>query len=69
MMVFSSQPYKNLGTKLLVLRRERHLTQQDIAHVAGVHAQTVARWEKGLSAPDVIQAKALHDSYGWDLQA
>ena len=54
----------DLGTNLKNLRREKHLTQEDLADILGVSPQTVSKWENGLSAPDISLLPALADYYG-----
>ncbi len=40
------------GDRLRYFRRERGLTQQDVAHRLGITAQAVGKWEMGASSPD-----------------
>ncbi|MFD2611599.1 helix-turn-helix domain-containing protein [Paenibacillus gansuensis] len=35
------------------LRRQRGLTQEQLAERVGITAQSVSKWENGLSCPDV----------------
>ena len=60
------------GQKILLLRKKRKITQQELADLVGVKAITIMRWEKEISTPDVNQlqkiAKALNTpiSYFFD---
>lgn len=36
------------------VRKERDMTQRDLADYIGVKQATVSRWELGLSAPDTL---------------
>lgn len=39
----------NLGNKLRQLRRERDLTQEEVAADLGISAQSVSKWERRVS--------------------
>ena len=42
----------DLGTRLKELRKERGLTQEQLAERLSVAFQTVSKWENGVSNPD-----------------
>jgi len=42
-----------IGEKIKCLRRERELTQEILAEFLGVTAQSVSKWERGESCPDI----------------
>ena len=42
-----------LKDSLRRLRKERGITQEDVAESLGISAQTVSKWERGLCAPDI----------------
>ena len=46
------------------LRRERGLSQEDLAGVVGVTRQAVQKWESGASRPDMDNLTALADYFG-----
>ena len=48
--------------RLKELRRERHLTQEALAERLNVHVQTVSKWERGVSEPDISQLGELAQS-------
>ena len=52
---------------LVQLRKMRSLTQEDIAEIAGVSRQAVAKWESGETVPDLIKCKLLADAFGVSL--
>ena len=43
----------NLGRRIADARRDRGLTQKDLAEKVGVTAQAVSKWERGSSCPDI----------------
>lgn len=48
-----------IGNKILSLRKENNITQEELASKLGVARQTISKWELGETAPDIKQAKAL----------
>ena len=43
----------NIGENIKRLRKQRDLTQDELAEIFGVSCQSVSRWEKGLCYPDM----------------
>ena len=41
-----------IGERLLKLRKERNLSQEEFANVLNVSRQTVSKWETDQSTPD-----------------
>ena len=52
---------------LVQLRKMRSLTQEDVAEVAGVSRQAVAKWESGETVPDLEKCRLLADAFGVSL--
>ena len=52
-----------LSERIVELRKERGLTQEQLGQLVGVSAQAVSKWEKG-GAPDVELLPALADRLG-----
>lgn len=48
-----------LSENIKRLRREREITQEDLAEMLGVSAQSVSHWECGRTMPDVTQLPVL----------
>lgn len=48
-----------LGEKLIELRKKHNLTQERLSEELKVTRQTLSNWEKGLTNPDIIQAKNI----------
>lgn len=49
---------------LKIYRREKGLTQEEVAEKLGVSRQAVAKWENGDTLPDIENCIALADLYG-----
>ncbi len=43
----------NIGENIKRLRKQRDLTQEELAEILGVSCQSISRWEKGLCYPDM----------------
>ena len=56
---------QKIGAFLKELRRERGLTQEDLAEEVGVARRTVSRWETGRSLPDLDLLPRLAASIRW----
>ena len=52
-----------LSERIVELRKDRGLTQEQLGQLVGVSAQAVSKWEKG-GAPDVELLPALADRLG-----
>lgn len=53
-----------LKEKLVMLRREQGLTQDELAQKVGVTRQAVSKWERGVIAPSTVNLIALGRLYG-----
>ena len=45
---------KKIGAFLKQCRKEKNLTQEQLAEKFGVSARTVSRWETGINMPDPV---------------
>jgi len=52
-----------LGKKLLQLRKNKGLSQEDVAEKLDVSRQTVSKWETDQTVPDLTKAKLLSQFY------
>lgn len=43
-----------LGNRIAQLRRDKDLTQEELANAMGVSAQAVSKWENDVSCPDIM---------------
>ena len=50
--------------RLKELRKRKGLTQTQLADALGVHLQTVSKWERGVTCPDMVQLGALSRHFG-----
>lgn len=53
-----------IGTFLKVLRKEKNLTQEQLAEMLGVSNRTVSRWETGTNMPDISLLLEIAELYG-----
>lgn len=53
-----------IGENLKRLRREKNVTQEELAELLDVSAQSVSRWEKGVCYPDVELLPTLSEFFG-----
>ena len=53
----------NLGEKIFELRKEKNLTQDDVAEKLNVTRQTVSKWETNQSTPDFDKINPLCDLF------
>ena len=54
----------DFGERLKNLRKAAGITQQELADRLNVHPQTVSKWERGLSEPDISQLGDLASALG-----
>ena len=57
-----------IGEFLQELRKEKGLTQEQLAEKVGVARRTVSRWETGSNMPDLDILMELSDLYSVDLR-
>ena len=55
---------ENVSKNLRKLRREKKLTQEQVAEQLGVSAQSVSRWETAASFPDIMMLPEISRLYG-----
>lgn len=54
----------NMAQKLTALRKEKSLTQMELAEKLEVSRQAVSKWELGTALPGTYKLKAISDLYG-----
>ncbi len=53
----------NLGKKIIELRKENKMSQEDLAEVLNVTRQTISNWENGKNYPDIGTLILLSDKF------
>ena len=48
---------------LIHLRKIKQMTQEDVAEIAGVSRQAVAKWESGETVPDLEKCRLLAEAF------
>ena len=56
-----------IGTKILKLRKQHNLSQEQLAEKMGVARQTISKWELGETSPDLEQSKLLSQIFNVSL--
>ena len=54
----------NIGHKILELRKQKGITQEELTAELGVTAAAVSKWENGYTLPDILMLGALADFFG-----
>ena len=53
-----------LHERIYQLRKEKNMTQQDLADIMGVSRQAVSRWEMGTARPDIDSLIGISQAFG-----
>lgn len=59
---------KTMGPLLTKLRKERGLTQQQMADTLHISPQAVSKWERNLGCPDVTLLPVLSETFGVSME-
>ena len=54
----------NIGNKIKELRKQRGITQDQLANSIGISFQAVSKWENGIALPDITLAPILASYFG-----
>ena len=60
---------KTLGARIAELRKEKGLTQEELAKQLGISSQAVSKWEKNISCPDIMILPSLAKILGISIEA
>lgn len=55
---------QTLGATITSLRKERGMTQLELAEKMGVTDKAVSKWERDLSCPDILSVSKLAELFG-----
>ncbi len=58
-----------IGEKIAELRRKNGMTQEELASLLGISAQSVSKWETGATMPDILLLPVLADVFGVRIDA
>lgn len=61
---FFEAPKMTIGTRLQTLRKERHLTQSDVAKALGISQQSYGRWETDKVKPSPAKLTQIATYFG-----
>lgn len=59
---------KKVGRLIFSLRKEKNMTQKDIANALRITVQTVSKWERGIGCPDVSLLGDLANLLGVNIE-
>ncbi len=57
----------NLGSKIKELRKQRGITQEQLANAVGISFQAVSKWENNIALPDITLAPVIANYFGVSL--
>lgn len=55
---------KRIGDIIAMLRKERNMTQEEVAASIGVSPQSISKWENSASMPDIMLLPVIADFFG-----
>ncbi len=58
---------KEIGAFLKQLRKEKGITQEQLAEILGVSGRTVSRWETGTNLPDLSILVQISEYYNVEI--
>lgn len=58
----------NIGERITALRKERDISQTELAKGLNVSRQAVSKWEQGLSSPDTAKLIQLAEILGTEVE-
>ena len=60
---------KQIGENIANLRRANGMTQEQLAEIIGVSAQSVSKWETSTTMPDIMLLPVIADIFGVTVDA
>lgn len=59
---------EKVGNLILTLRKEKHMTQRQLADLMNISDKTISKWERGLGCPDVSLLHSLSEILGVNIE-
>lgn len=59
---------KKVGKLIYELRKEKNMTQKQVAELMNISDKTISKWERGLGCPDVSLLLGLSDIFGVSIE-
>ncbi len=59
----------NFSENIKALRREQHVTQEQLAEAMGVSAGAIYKWEQSISTPDIEMIMEIASFFGVSVDA
>lgn len=59
---------EKVGSLILKLRKEKNMTQKQVADLLNISDKTVSKWERGLGCPDVSILTELSNIFGINIE-
>ena len=56
--------YQKIGVLIYELRKEKNMTQKQVAQLMNISDKTISKWERGLGCPDVSLLPELATIFG-----
>lgn len=53
-----------MGTKIAALRKQKEITQEEMAKMVGTSAQAISKWERGKNYPDIELLPIIASFFG-----
>lgn len=53
----------SIGTKIATLRKQKDITQEEMANAIGTSAQAISKWERGKNYPDIELLPTIADYF------
>jgi len=54
----------SIGKQILKLRKEKNVSQTDLANFLGIQSQTVSKWEREVCVPDIAKLPQIAVFFG-----
>ena len=60
--------YEKTGALILYLRKEKGLTQKQLADMLNISDRAVSKWERGLGMPDISLMPEISEIFGVNIE-